>query len=397
MAIRYAVANGNWSATGTWDGGTLPGNTDDVYANNFTVTIDQSITVNSLKKISNGSPAIAAGGSFSITAAVTVTITAGIVAADNVTNTSYLLQVNAGASAVSIVAAGGITGGAASARVAVQINTAYTGTLTINGNLTGGGAGSAYALNIPASTACTVAITGTITGNSSTSTGYAVGVSGSAVTFSVTGTIIGGASAPGIAVLSGGSLTCSVTGSITGGSASTAHGLSVLSGGAASITASTLGGSGGASGVNVASGGAATIRGTGTASATSAAITSASACRISGDLYHSSGSFAPVAGTWSVIASEEVRMHLSDDSAYPASNAGSAVVLSLLGSDLPDPEDVRAATTYGPSGGSTGTLAVPPPASVAAGVPTDDTVGSAVLSLSDLAAVTGAQIAAAHG
>lgn len=46
MAIRYAVATGNWSDVSTWDGGTtLPTVGDDVYANGFTVTVDQDIEV----------------------------------------------------------------------------------------------------------------------------------------------------------------------------------------------------------------------------------------------------------------------------------------------------------------------------------------------------------------
>jgi hypothetical protein len=49
MANRYAVATGNWSNTATWDGGTLPGAGDDVRANGFTVTIDQNITVLSIR------------------------------------------------------------------------------------------------------------------------------------------------------------------------------------------------------------------------------------------------------------------------------------------------------------------------------------------------------------
>ena len=49
MAVRYAVVNGNWSAVGTWDGGaSLPTAGDDVYANGFTVTIDQDIEVNKI-------------------------------------------------------------------------------------------------------------------------------------------------------------------------------------------------------------------------------------------------------------------------------------------------------------------------------------------------------------
>lgn len=46
MAVRYAVANGNWSAVGTWDGGaSLPTVGDDVYANGYTVTLDTDINI----------------------------------------------------------------------------------------------------------------------------------------------------------------------------------------------------------------------------------------------------------------------------------------------------------------------------------------------------------------
>jgi hypothetical protein len=48
MAIRYAITNGNWSSTASWDGFTLPTSIDDVYADGRTITINQSIQVNSL-------------------------------------------------------------------------------------------------------------------------------------------------------------------------------------------------------------------------------------------------------------------------------------------------------------------------------------------------------------
>jgi len=44
----------------------------------------------------------------------------------------------------------------------------------------------------------------------------------------------------------------------------------------------------------------------------------------------------------------------------------------------PIPSDVRSGVTYDPNGTTTGTLAVPPPASVALNVPTDNTVGTLV-------------------
>jgi hypothetical protein len=67
--------------------------------------------------------------------------------------------------------------------------------------------------------------------------------------------------------------------------------------------------------------------------------------------------------------------------------------------EIVDPADVRAGTEYA-AGSLTGTLAVPPAGSVAVGVPVDDGVGTASLgsvgaSVDDIAALVGAQIAAA--
>ena len=65
MAFRYAVATGNWSNTATWDGGTLPTAADDVFSNSFTVTIDGTFTVLSIRNTLNAAlPVILAGGQF---------------------------------------------------------------------------------------------------------------------------------------------------------------------------------------------------------------------------------------------------------------------------------------------------------------------------------------------
>lgn len=49
MATRFAIGNGNWSDTAIWDSGTLPLNDDIIFANGFTITIDQDITIGSLR------------------------------------------------------------------------------------------------------------------------------------------------------------------------------------------------------------------------------------------------------------------------------------------------------------------------------------------------------------
>jgi len=49
MAIRFAVATGNYSNTAIWDNGAVPTSADDVYANNFTVTINGTYTAQSIR------------------------------------------------------------------------------------------------------------------------------------------------------------------------------------------------------------------------------------------------------------------------------------------------------------------------------------------------------------
>jgi hypothetical protein len=45
MAIRFARQNGNWSDPLTWDDGlTIPTTGDEVYLNNYNITIDQNVT-----------------------------------------------------------------------------------------------------------------------------------------------------------------------------------------------------------------------------------------------------------------------------------------------------------------------------------------------------------------
>lgn len=188
--------------------------------------------------------------------------------------------------------------------------------------------------------------------------------------------------------------TANLVGEFLGGTSTSRLAIAVQSGGVATITNATGGSGSNADGVNVESGGVATITGSATASSTAVAANSAGILRVSSDLYSASNGRFPIVGMWG--ASGEVRIHLRDDSDWPTSlSGGTPMVLSRLGTDHPAEEDVREGVTYGPSGVNEGTLAVPPPTSVASGVPTDDTTGTAALSLSDLAAVTGAQIAAA--
>jgi len=54
MALRAAVANGNWSSTATWNGGVIPTVGDVIASNGFTVTIDVNVNVDSITNAAQG-------------------------------------------------------------------------------------------------------------------------------------------------------------------------------------------------------------------------------------------------------------------------------------------------------------------------------------------------------
>lgn len=125
MAERYRTAAGNWSNAAQWDGGaTLPGVADDCYANNFAVTIDQDVTVLSLRTMA-GATAVA-GGSFTNTS---FTVNADVRAG---TTTCY------SCSTTGVLNGDSFGGTAANARGAN-----ITGFSVQNGDSTGGSNGSA--------------------------------------------------------------------------------------------------------------------------------------------------------------------------------------------------------------------------------------------------------------
>jgi hypothetical protein len=199
MATRYAVANGNWSNTATWDGGTLPTSADDVYANNRTVTIDQNITVISLRNSSVVSPAITAGGSFQTETSGTRTISANVIAFG-----TTILNVRG---TCNCTLTGNVTGGSSGSNYsAVTINNlgslgsslSLYPVFTLNGNVTGGSVTGANGVRLWGGT---MTINGSITGGtaSTNATGadfYNSDNQPAAITIN-TGPITGGSSSGG--------------------------------------------------------------------------------------------------------------------------------------------------------------------------------------------------------
>ena len=75
MPNRWPITSGNWSNAAIWSGSLIPTASDDVWANNFNVFIDQDITVKTLRNHPVASPVIVAGGSFINTGSRTITCT----------------------------------------------------------------------------------------------------------------------------------------------------------------------------------------------------------------------------------------------------------------------------------------------------------------------------------
>lgn len=356
MATKYAVATGNWSATTTWNGSTLPTSADDVYSNTFTVTIDQDITVLSLRNSST--TGVTAGGGFACSTARNITCTG--VGIQLGTAANLLTLTHTTGNTVTITSAingnGSIQNGSS-----VYIN--GTGTVNIIGNITGAGQSGGSTGAVVVNAAATVNITGNISATSGQN---------------------------GVSFFSSGVL--NVTGSISSSSVNSAWGVYMSGSGALTVTSSSITATGTNPAVSAAGGGTATFIGSLTGSNPIAVNSSTTTTTFSGPFYCSATGYMPFYCTGIVkltgIANNEFRF-LKSTTGTTSLFSGDVTSLSPL------PSDVRAGTTFGVGNAYTGTMSVPSASSVAAGAYVDDTVGTAALSLSTIAALTGAQISAA--
>ena len=130
MSDRYRLASGNWSTVSGWDGGTLPGALDNVYANSFTVLID--IDVECVKISTAATTGINAGGVFNVRSnrVVSCDVEAGTTTCLNVTG------------AYTVTGVKNSTGGTVAS---ASGNYAYSsGVIYQTGNSTGGTGASAH-------------------------------------------------------------------------------------------------------------------------------------------------------------------------------------------------------------------------------------------------------------
>lgn len=401
MANVYAVKTGNWSDPTVWNTGALPSPADDVFSNNFTVTIDQNVSVLSIRNRA-ASPAVAGGG-FVISSAVTVTVTgastgimggsgscitfsgaAGVTATIDTsriegpdTNASQTIN-HTGSGTLTITCTSYSPSGAGSTRYTILFNSTgvfnYSGgaivgvfstqsfgvlgagTLNIVANITGGS--NTAGLDIGA--AATVNITGDIYGGNNS--GRGISVSASCI-LNITGTIRSSTQGPGINVNSS-SPQINVTGNV----------LPEVTSNQAAINCQSFNSY-------------LKIVGTITASTGSAAVVSTSG----GAINIFTGPF--ISSTSGILPLYVTRMHYqrtlgsyyefrdsSTNGALPPATAAPATRLVSPDTvvDSPIPANVRDGVSYALNA-LTGTLKVPAAGSVALGVPVDNTTGTAVL------------------
>lgn len=389
MAIVRAVKSGNWSDTTVWNTGALPTSADDVYSNTFTVTIDVSPTVLSIR--SSSTTGVTAGGKFVIN-------TSGIVLNSNVLgqNTSstpvvYCLEVSltSGQSVAingNITAGGGgntngmvlltvgsvtITGACAGTSGGLGVYNNSSGTINIIGSCTSGSSGGTVGICSGAYNAAngTINITGNCNGNTTTpATSSSAGVhNASTGTVNVTGDCIGGNSGNAFGVRNASTGALSITGNLTPGSVSLCPGVYNDSSGPVSVIGSIQS-------TNISPG--------------LIAVTSGAIVSLSGPFLTSSNGFGPVyAYRWFWLNTSPPSTY------YQIRSANLSVIRPLYTADSvggnPAVTNVRSGTVYGPASELTGTCAVPAAGSVAFGVPVDNTTGTATLTAANVRAAVG--------
>lgn len=338
MAIRVAIASGNWTATSTWSGGIVPSFGDDVNASGAVISIDIPINVGSL--FSTG------GGYYQPTFACTsITCTGdGIVAG--------------------FFSGAGVFG-------LLNLNGGYSN-LTINSKITGGQSANGFAVYIQGGS--TLVFNGDILGGNS-ATGYAVNnIAGGSMT--INGNIQGAASPAFRNTLA---TTLNITGNLTGGNISTGYAVSNSTTGTTNITGNCTAGV--ANAFITTGNGLTTCVGTVTASQSAAAINTQGQLRFSTPCVNSFNYNAVAASNTLIYASSNVQCSYRTENEIDTYK-----IIYSAGIPLGNPlaSNVRNGTVYGASNELTGTLIVPSVSDVQAGVPVDDTIGTYYKSASEI-------------
>lgn len=406
MANRWPISSGNWSNSAIWSGSLIPTAADDVFLNNQTITLDQTITVRSINNTSTGS-AVAGGllnivGDFNITATPNGISSGGIAVTNgyikyynsgSITIAATFLQTrntleNVGSGTIIIIGdirfpnnssgvtvtnssggiiiiTGSITCPNTTTSTSYAVQNLSSGSIFVSGSVFGGNNGAGpYGIN-NASTG-TVTITGNVIGGTTVSAGNtqtAYGIrNGSTGTVTVTGSVIGGPAGPGantspIGIFNASIGTILISGSVSAGTGSGAFGIG-------STTAGTI-----------------IIQGPISSSINNVGVssTSTTATNLFTGPFYNTGSF-------NAVYAYRMQMLEPTSTSWRFDTETAGVSKTLYTSNtlpgVPRQTDVRKGTQY--NFGLTGSLEMPDPTVVQLGVATDNTTGSAILTAQDM-------------
>lgn len=405
MALRYAVASGNFNATSTWStsatgaaGASVPVAGDIAYSNNQTVTITANATCIRISNAQeNGS---ISGGSFVLNPGVT--LTADVVSGGSAT-TALTVGVNSPDSVAIIgnVTAGGgghviaitgtgtvnITGNIAGSTTAIYgLNITGAATVNINGSTNFGYLGGT-SIGMTSNLACNITITGDVY-SANVATGLGIAYQGSsASTLTINGNVYGGGQYIAIGLgPNGPSLV--VNGNVYGGSSSNGYGIATGVNSTVTVNGNAYAGTAQAAISNQNSG--ATVKvvravgnGYGVGSAVGSSVVAITTSNTAAATFVEELEFGPLGQ--SPISGP---VSLTDKSSnkilfYRPGQSQKTLVDASASNVLPAASDVRFGTVYN-SGSSTGTCNVPSAGQVAFGVAVDATTGTAVLAPSDV-------------
>jgi hypothetical protein len=354
MANYFARKAGNINAVDVW--ATTPSGTaadvwstftsaDVLHSNSFTVTVNVSTTVGTVRN--DNANSATAGGSFTLSNGVTLTANAfaGSVALPCVRYDGTL------GNSASIV--GNITAGTVNAGYGALNNS--TGTLNITGNVTGGSVGNNQINGAHNAVTGTINITGNVTGGSSST---ANGVNNlSTGTVNITGNVTGGSAANAIGAVNSSTGTLTIVGSST--ATANSIGANNASTGILNVTRAV------GNGWGIGTVGISSIVGVSSAVA-------GSQTRIEEFEFGALGQ-APVSGAISTpdLTTNVALVHRLGTTKKTLSDPSAST-------GMPNESDVRSGTSYA-LGNKTGTMAVPSTSSVAFGILVDNTTGTAVL------------------
>lgn len=330
MANVYAVKSGNWSDTTVWNTGALPTSTDDVYANGYTVTIDTSPTVLSIRTTS--ASGISSGGQIRFTDGITVTCTGAGLCQNSFNNDEIAFTLNSPA-VVNYV--GNLTAISYSCLVFIG-----SGTFNITGNVSVTSGANAIVARSLAANGGVLNITGSV--DSGGASQGAIRTNNYGVNVNVVGNVTAGVTKPAIVELTSVLATVSITGTVT--PQDDINALFVTSYNPTIYLSGPL-------------------------------------------LCSTNGTHAVCAPKWRWTTATPTNTY------YQVRNNTLSDIRPLYTADSvggnPATNNVRSGTVYGPSSELTGTCAVPAAGSVLLGVPVDNTTGTVTIAAADIRSAVG--------